>query len=1089
MSQRVRSAFGRFLALSVGFTIALVIATSPLSAQQTTGKLEGSVTDQAGVAIANAQVFVVGTSFGAISNDKGYYFINNVPVGTYTVRAQFIGYAPAEVRGVRVSGGNTITVDVKMQSSAVVLTGVTVTAAANPIVPRDEVASKTSVGQQLVDNLPVDDIRNIVAVQPGVVESGAGAGVSIRGGRPGEANVYIDGAPVRATNSGSQRVNLGTNAVEEASVTTGALGVEFADAQSGIIAFTTRAGGQSYQGSASMETDTPFGDANSVGFNRFEANVGGPIPKVANLTFFLSSILQGRLSDFRGMGQDKNATYVVGGVDTMVNVTDADGNVSNVVVPQFVQYSGQCPSGSDANPVRNAILNNYGVECQGRRFPMDWTTDATVSGKLQYTYGQGSRVGLSAFASGQQGRNTPGTAIGDPASFTGFHNMSRYLVLDATHTFIRGAERALSLNLNFSRQQDQTIAGALDPTYELGSRSPALGMELGTVEFGFGSFPFPIGDQIIQNIRTNSGTRVPYLNNSDLENRQPYRMNPYGMLAGNWRTAGANVTGTLYHETRYTGRGFLDFQANRFNRFQVGGDVVKTNLSYWQSGLLRQSFMDAYVVDPIKYGLFASDRLDLGDVVLELGARFDYYNSNALFAKTPGRIYTHPDYQANYVTSPSDPAVYAAFLADTNIWAKSVGHHTISPRLRVSFPVTENTGFRLSYSHQVQTPEFTTLLTGINNDLDFTNTNDVFGRDLQFGKSILFEFGVRHAFSQDMVLDISAYNKDKVSDFAARIVPYADPANCRAGACDTTNLNVLTNSDFGNIRGVDVKLDRRVGNYLSASVSYTFQLAKGTGSDPFSYLRTTSRQIQQVTGSRVPPPQAILPTDDNRTHNIVGSVSLTLPNDWQKGTALGNVLRNVSLFATFRAVSGLPYTRQENNGSGALAPRQGFGLTANSLEPVNASVMPWTKNIDLRLNKAFKFGGTDWTLYADVRNLLNFRNITSLFVETGDVVNAEHRTQTLSNEFSNLRSEATDNGALLSGDAISLSNCSTWAGDAGPVNCVMLRRTEARFGDGNGIYTLGEQTRALNAYYDSFFGPQNLYGAPRNIRVGFEVNF
>ena len=151
MTHRVRSAFGRFLALSVGFAIALVIVTSPLSAQQTTGKIEGTVSDQAGVPIANAQVFVVGTSFGAISNDKGYYFINNVPVGSYTVRAQFIGYAPAEVRGVRVLGGNTITVDVKMQSSAVVLTGVTVTAASNPIVPRDEVASKTTVGQQLVE--------------------------------------------------------------------------------------------------------------------------------------------------------------------------------------------------------------------------------------------------------------------------------------------------------------------------------------------------------------------------------------------------------------------------------------------------------------------------------------------------------------------------------------------------------------------------------------------------------------------------------------------------------------------------------------------------------------------------------------------------------------------------------------------------------------------------------------------------------------------------------------------------------------------------------------------------------------------------
>jgi hypothetical protein len=1061
----VRSAFVRFLALSVGFTIALVIATSPLSAQQTTGKVEGTVSDQAGVAIANAQVFVVGTSFGAISNDKGYYFINNVPVGTYTVRAQFIGYAPAEVRGVRVIGGNTVTTDIKMQSSAVVLTGVTVTAAANPIVPRDQVASKTTVSQQLVDNLPVDDIRNIVAIQPGVVESGAGAGVSIRGGRPGEANVYIDGAPVRAQNSGSQRVNLGTNAIEEASVTTGALGVEFADAQSGVISFTTRAGGQSYDGSVSLESDSPFGDAISIGYNRFEANVGGPIPKVPNLTFFVSSILQGRLSDARGMDQDKNATYVMGGVDTVVTQTDATGNVNSVVIPQFVQYSGQCDAGQ-----------NFGVECQGRRFPMDWTTDATLSGKLQYTYGQGSRIALSGVASGQQGRNTPGTAIGAPGTYTGFHNTSRYLVLDASHTFIRGAERALSLNLNFSRQQDRTIAGPLDPAYEVSSRSPALGLELGTIDFNFGGFGFP-DDQLIQNIRTNTGTRIPFLDRTDLANRQPYRMNPYGMASGGWRTEGMNVGGTLYEETRLTGRANIDFQANRYNRFQFGGDFVKTDLAYWTSGFLTQSFMDAYVVDPLKYGLYAADRLDLGDVVLELGVRYDYYNSNALFANTPGRIYTNPAWSAQAATNPDSLAASIA-----RVFTPSVGHSTISPRLRVSFPVTENTGFRLSYSHQVQTPEFTTLLTGINNDLAFTNTNDVFGRDLQFGKSILFEFGVRHAFSQDMVLDVSAYNKDKVSDYAARILPFADPLN----PGDTTNLNILTNSDFGNVRGVDVKLDRRVGNYLNASVSYTFQLSKSTGSDPFAYLRTLSRQISQVTGSRVPPPQAILPTDDNRTHNIVGSVALTLPNDWRQGTTLGNVLRDVSVFATFRVVSGLPYTRQVNQGSGTLAPRQGFGLIGTQQEPVNASTMPWIKNIDLRLNKGFRFGGTDWTLYADVRNALNFRNINALFVETGDVVNAEFRTQVLSGEFLNLQNEAANNSALRSGDAIDLANCGTWAN---PVNCVMLRRTEARFGDGNGTYSLDEQTRALNAYYDSFFGPQNLYGAPRHIRVGFEVNF
>src|SRR5574341_463519 len=138
MTHRVRSAFGRFLALGAVVALATFVAVAPAAAQQTTGKVEGTVSDQAGVALANAQVFVVGTSFGAVTNEKGYYFINNVPVGTYTIRAQFIGYAPAEVRSVRVPGGQTVTTDVKMQSSAVVLTGITVTAAANPIVPRDQ---------------------------------------------------------------------------------------------------------------------------------------------------------------------------------------------------------------------------------------------------------------------------------------------------------------------------------------------------------------------------------------------------------------------------------------------------------------------------------------------------------------------------------------------------------------------------------------------------------------------------------------------------------------------------------------------------------------------------------------------------------------------------------------------------------------------------------------------------------------------------------------------------------------------------------------------------------------------------------------
>ena len=1080
MTYRVRSAFSGFLALSVAAVLALFVAVAPAAAQQTTGKIEGTVTDQAGVPLANAQVFVVGTSFGAVTNDKGYYFINNVPVGSYTIRAQFIGYAPSEQRETRVFGGQTITVSVKLTPSAIQVGTISVTAS-NPIVPRDQVTSKSIVSGDMVNDLPVSDVRSIIALQPGVVESGSSAGVSIRGGRPGEANIYIDGAAVRGTNNGAMRINLGTNSVEEASVTTGALGVEFSDAQSGVISFTTRSGGQRLQGSVSYESDEPFGNSISFGYNRFEGSLGGPIPILNNLRFFVSGVLEGQVTDFRAKGADQVPVFTLGGVDQVV--VDS-GTGTSVTLPNYVQYGGECGAfGSSTSPMAQTIRDNYGFECQGVRRPINWSNTLQAQAKVSYSYGNGSSLSLTGLAQGQQDRDFPGTNIGATGSYVGTHAWQRLGVLNLTHSVFKSAERELALNLNLSYARDRAIFGPLDPASELETRNPRMGITFKTLKFsGFPNFPFPIGDDIIRNIRSGSGLRVPLLNRGDIDQSQPFRLNPYGMQSGGWNTLGSNTGGSLLSETRYNGRLVVDWQANQFHRFTLGGDYKKTDLSFWSNGNLnRQIFMDAYVVHPIMYGLFAADRLDLGDVVIELGARYDYYDSRTLFPTTPGRIFTNPAWDNNAFT---DDAVYQRMLADTNIFQPSVGHHTISPRLRVSFPISEQTDFRLSYSQQVQTPEFTTLLSGVNNDLSFTNSNDVFARDIDFGKSILFEFGVRHAFSRDVVLDVSAYNKDNVSNYAARILPFPDPRN----AGDTLNVNVLTNRDFGTARGIDVKYDWRLASFFSITAAYTFQVSRNTGSDPFSYLNTFARQVSGLSGDRTPPPEAAQRTNDDRTHNLVGAVSLLFPNGYREGTTLGTVLENVGLFATFRAQSGLAFTRLVNNGDGQLAPRLNFGLGGRAAEPLNASTMPWTKYVDLRLNKGLRIGRVDVTAFADARNLFNWKNITGLFAETGDVVNAVHRSKTLSAEFAGMLDEANVAGVLeADGTTLDLrASCQSWGK---PVNCESLRRVEARFGDGDGEYTLAEQERALNTFYDSFFGAFRFNDRGRHVRLGFELNF
>jgi hypothetical protein len=147
------------------------------------------------------------------------------------------------------------------------------------------------------------------------------------------------------------------------------------------------------------------------------------------------------------------------------------------------------------------------------------------------------------------------------------------------------------------------------------------------------------------------------------------------------------------------------------------------------------------------------------------------------------------------------------------------------------------------------------------------------------------------------------------------------------------------------------------------------------------------------------------------------------------------------------------------------------------------------------------------TAYLDVRNVLNFENILQVFVETDDVVNETDRELRVSNTLTDFRDEAADNQLLLGDDGIDLrfdgdgaSGCANWVtvqGDGGAPNCVYLIRAEERWGNGDGILSVAEQTTIAEAAYATgnlpgaagARGIYNFVGAGRRMRLGFEINF
>ncbi len=1100
MNKSSVGAFARAAQWTALAAVALLVGAGTLHAQST-GKLEGRVRDQAGAPIPGAQVRIEGTAFNAVADGRGYYFVNNIPSGTVTLLAQFVGYRQVRLSGKIISAGQTITQDFALEQQAIDIGEIEIVGQ-NALVPRDAVTSKQNISGEYTSKLPVDRIGSVLSLQPGVVTQGDGK-ITVRGGRTDEASTYIDGVPVSPGNRGGMFVgtsggtaDVSTHGFEDASVTTGASSAEFGNAQSGVIAIQTRSGGSKWSGGLGYQTDAVGGYNHSVGRNAVQGSFGGPLAH--NLSFFFSGDLEGNKSASTGLDGQNAVRFLPVGVDTTVAVIStkqaSDSTIPRdttmVDVLKFAEYNGSCTA-FNKSP-NSGIASNYGYSCRGAQIPLTANSSYRTQAKLQYTYGSGSRIALSGVRSQANARTASYGDISTPQDLFGTWTVNNVVNLNWTQNLSKSADRALALEVYASYQWDRGINGPLSRASEESTRDPFGGFIIKPLGFLFDFSNFPIAN-IASRFRTNSGALSPYDINATTQYQltDVYRNNPYGVqgafLAFN---DGGGPTGrlSLYKEDRAIGKANLDWQVDRYNRVKLGGEYTKYFMNSYSSGLTSQAFSDGYHEKPIRWNGFIEDRLDLGDVVLVGGLRYDWYKSGAsrpYYTDSLGNSTWFPRISTMPGFSRSDPT--AGFVADKS-------HNYLSPHIQVAFPVTERTNFRLSYAHQVQAPDFALILGGINTDLSVTNTNHLYGSDLDFGRTITFEFGIRHSFNDDAVLDISAYNKDKLSDAAGRLISFYDPLKKQ-----NTDIRVMTNADFGNARGIDIRFDRRIGELFNGSISYTYEQAKNTGSNPQSYINFGSRILNAISGGNNPPPQAIQTTDQNRPHNLAGQLALAFPNNWKQGSAAGTILENVGVFATFRFASGTAYTRCPIGDAADNNTFSGSVCNKNIEGDFNGARLPGVKNFDLRVTKGFKVAAFDFTAYADVRNLFNFKTVNRVFAQTNDIVNTGELNTVRKGELQAFAAEAKKNGALAADSTINLtfggagaSGCGGWLTDAGASatpNCVYMIRAEQRYGNGDGLFTQAEQTRASDALYYVFRGISSFTDAPRRIRLGFEVNF
>ena len=294
---------------SVTFAL-LMLLSSPAFGQATVSfaQLNGTVLDEGGRAIVRAIVSVrqieTNQTFGATTNDAGFYVIPALPPGKYDLTAEFTGFAKFTQTGIPLTVGQTATVNATLKvagkGETIVVTGEAPTVEAT----RTEISQVIDTRQ--IASLPTSArlFTDFALLTPGVATGRTSLGttftefeitqISFGGMRSFSNEITVDGADFINSNTGVQRATPPQESVSEFRVVNNSFGSEYGRALGGIVNVVTKSGTNNLHGSVyeyfqDSSTDArsilqPRPEPFSLRQNQFGATLGGPISK--DKTFF-----------------------------------------------------------------------------------------------------------------------------------------------------------------------------------------------------------------------------------------------------------------------------------------------------------------------------------------------------------------------------------------------------------------------------------------------------------------------------------------------------------------------------------------------------------------------------------------------------------------------------------------------------------------------------------------------------------------------------------------------------------------------------------------------------------------------------------
>ena len=887
--------------------ILILISLFSTLSSQTSGKISGKIIDASTEApLVGANIIIVQTQAGISADVDGYFNLINVSPGKYSIKAMMIGYETVKVENVVVSVNRTTSLDIKMNQT--IVEGKEVVIYASKLSrKKDQTSTVKNISSEEIEILPVEDLGAVVNMQAGVVAG------HFRGGRSDEVSYMIDGVPVNDSYGGVAAVSsLEVEAVKDLEVITGTFNAEYGNAMSGVVNAVTKDGSNEYTGSVNSGYSTYItknkrnGEEVFIGLDPFgingntdlKINLSGPVIK--NKLYFFSNYrtqkVNGHLNGIRRFE-----------VWNLSDFYDQDS--------------------------LNWVSQNTG---DSSYVPMSTGEYSSFMGKLSYNIGNiKMAVMLNQNNSISQGYshiykyNPDGRGLGDAKTTLTMFQLNHFL------------NNRMFYDLKLSRTHND-----------------------------YGSYVYEDYDSY-EIISEDGIYRGSYLFAGDtLYN---YVSDEYMTAYGSGFFTGGQDKGHL-NRTLVTNNLKFDFtfQANSAHSIKAGFSFINYELSntshsirnaYSGTSLEADNYKpvalpdstvysDVYKVKPKESSFYIQDKYERDEMVINFGLRFDSFDANTTYPSQRRNPINASTYYLQNVGGGDSLDSQGNLIIDQSRMSSQVRSNIasqISPRLGFAYQLGGLAVLHFSYGHFLQMPPMYSIFSNHSSIIgpsDYSTTvgnanldSDSLGLNAQ--KTVSYEIGLWQELNKNTSFEVNLYYRDIYDLLSLAVV----------STYNQVEYGIYTNKDYGNVRGLELKLDYNFEN-LFLQTNYTYQFTRGNADNPSQTFNRQGSSIDEVI--RLIP----MSWDQRHTFNL----------------SLGYNTDRFGVSATGYYNSGTPYT---------FAPQGESNLALLNLYP-NNDYIPSNYHADLSgyiyLPQIFGVKGKiDFIIY----NLLDRYNEYGVSSETG----------------------------------------------------------------------------------------------------------